>query len=215
MILTREVRWFFDGTIPSWFVDWFENVSGPLFQEVRSDVYDLEAAHQNVGLKRRSPANTLDCKMRLWSEELADLGFGIQGNLEDWIKISQPLKDSTIGPGRVEVLKATMSKRFYLDTNTGCEAEIADISVGSIAAWTLCLETFGEAELRDDAMRHGLEALFGVDGPPSGLFLSGANSHSYPEWLSLYSQWNFSGGPQQAVGIVPDLPTPDHESQAS
>ncbi len=215
-IVTREVRWFFEGGIPRWFTTWFGSLPGPLYQEFRSDVYDLEAAHQNVGLKRRSPANTLDCKMMLASQEEVELGSGIQGDLEDWIKISQPLGESTHGPGRAEVLKRTMAKRFFLDTSTGCEAEVADITVGHIVAWTLCLETFGEAELRDLAMSHGLEAMFDATELPTGLILSSATSHSYPEWLALQDSLGGLGGEVSTSRAgAPQMPDPEHESQAS
>lgn len=216
VVLTREIRWFFDGVIPPWFLEWFGSLSGPLFQEDRSDVYDLEAAHQNVGLKRRSPANTLDCKMLLSLRRGVDLGLGIQGDVEDWIKISQPLDESTVAPGRVEVLKRTMSKRFFLDTGAGCEAEAAEISIGEIEAWTFCLETFGDADLRAAAMAHGLEAVFGVVGFPPRLFLTAANSHSYPKWLSLnHPHWTSIADVPPTLRMAQDVTHADQESQAS
>lgn len=221
VVVTREVRWFFEGRIPRWFTGWFDSLPGPLFQEARSDVYDLEAAHHNVGLKRRSPANTLDCKMMLASIDGVDLGSGIEGDVEDWIKISQPLGETTQVPGRVdvpgrvEVLKRTRAKRFFLDTAAGCEAEVAEISVGRIVAWTLCLETFGAAGLRDVAMSHGLEAMFEATLVPTGLFLTSAASHSYPEWLVLQQALGSLGDEVPASLGVTEIQDGDPESQAS
>lgn len=221
MVVTREVRWFFEGQIPRWFTGWFESLPGPLLQEARSDVYDLEAAHHNVGLKRRSPANTLDCKMMLASIEDVDLGYGIEGDVEDWIKISQPLGEATQvagrveAPGRVEVLKGTRAKRFFLDTTTGCEAEVAEISVGQIVAWTLCLETFGAARLRGVAMSHGLEAMFEATLVPTELFLTSAGSHSYPEWLVLQQALGGFGEEVPASLGVTQIEDGESESQAS
>lgn len=216
VVLTRESRWFFDETIPPWFLQWFESLPGPLFHEDRSDVYDLEAAHQNVGLKRRSPANTLDCKMKLASQQAVDLGFGIEGDVEDWIKISQPLDESSLAPGRAEVFKRTKSKRFFLDTKTGCEAEVAEISVGEVVAWTLCLETFGDGDLRGAAMAHGVEAVFGVVGYPSQLLLTAANSYGYPEWLALnYARRSLTRDHPSPLRTVESLRASDQESQAS
>lgn len=183
-VVTLEVRWFFPGVVPVAVQTWFDSIPAPSLHEVRQDIYDLEAARQRVGLKRRYPARTLDCKMMMSAQEGADLGFGIVGDLENWVKITQPLLDDPDGLGEVAISKKTQAKRRYLDTGTGCEAEMAEIRMGSIAAWTLCLETFGDALLRTDAMEHGLEAVFGVSGSPRGVELGPSTSSSYPQWIS-------------------------------
>lgn len=202
VIVTREARWFFDESASDRLVQWFDEVPGAPNEEVRVDFYDLAAAELSVGLKSRHPANTLDCKMLLSSQPGADLGYGVSGDLEDWIKISQPLGATPAAmPGRVEVRKQTRSKRFFLDASTGCEAELAEVVAAGVVAWTLCFETFGDPDLRGSAFEHGLEVAFDTAGVPERVDLSNDSTSNYPVWVTDLLSASSSVG-EQLTGLV-------------
>lgn len=185
VLLTREVRWFVDGQLPGPVLNWF--TEGTAFGlERRIDHYDLDAARRNVGLKRRS-TTSLDSKFRVLLLENVALGRGLGGHIEDWMKISEPLGNGVTADitQPIELTKELYTRRFHLNGShgPGCEAELASIDAGSVHAWSLCFETFGPPESRDQAFRDGIDRLLGETPLPGDLAFDPGSCHGYPEWI--------------------------------
>lgn len=186
VLLTREVRWFLEGPLPTQVLDWFTG-RRDVGVERRVDHYDLEAAHRGIGLKRRS-TTSVDSKFRVVLIEDVDLGPGLRGHVEDWMKISEPLGDEVANdiPHPIEISKKLYTRRFALGgaDGAGCEAELAAISAGSVQAWSLCFETYGPPAGRDTAFRSGINDLLARSPLPSGMRLGPESCHGYPEWIT-------------------------------
>lgn len=189
VLLTREVRWFQDGPLPEAVRTWFAGPFSSSGTELRTDLYDLAAAHEGTGIKRRS-GSTFDTKHLLVREETVTLAPPFTGHVEDWLKVSRPLNggDPFTGPS-VGVAKEIQTRRYLLGAGNGsgpagCEVELSSIAVGSLQAWSFCFETFGPARLRQESLMAGIESLLDESPPPSELHLGSDNSHSYPDWLA-------------------------------
>jgi hypothetical protein len=186
-MVTREVRWFQHGPIPDSVVDWF--IGAVLFEmEQRVDRYDLAETRRGVGLKHRN-MGSVDSKHRLDFDEGVELAPRLTGRVEDWLKITAPLPDpdEVFGSAVVDVAKDIFTRRYALSSangnDSGCEAELAIISIGSVEAWTLCFETFGDPLYRADALLCGIDGFLGETPLPDGLSLDAGSSCGYPEWI--------------------------------
>lgn len=188
-VLTREVRWFMSGPLPEEVVAWFTNGHARSESEVRIDEYDSEAIRQGVGVKRRN-GEALDAKYRIVHEQNVDLAPGIVGCVEEWLKVSGPRNDIPF-PAEGEsivVSKEIISKKFDIVVRdgvaSGCDVELAELTVGAEKAWSLCFETYGDPALRFEALNEGIKRV--LRGPlPELLTLEGGSSCGYPAWLSV------------------------------
>lgn len=190
VLLTREVRWFFDGGVPTELREWFQDSNGRCDREHRVDVYDLEAAHQGLGVKLRD-AGSFDSKMLLSAIPDVTLERGFRGRVEDWLKVSEPVGSESghFNGGRVEVSKQILTRCYWLDDSpegatAGCEVELASVTTAHVEAWTLCFETFGSPSLREEALINGVRGLLDDSERPLGFELGPESSCSYPRWLS-------------------------------
>jgi len=185
-LLTREVRWFFDGPLPADIENWFTTRSARGVRESRSDVYGLAPARRGIGVKQRDRA-TVDAKHKVAELGAVQLRPGVEGRVEDWEKTAQ--SGLIVGHERLVVSKEIITLRFEAESPgdsgpVGCEVELASISVGPTRSWSLCLETLGDPALRGKALEVGLDGLL-ADGPlPEGLRLRSERSCGYPEWVS-------------------------------
>ena len=190
LLTTREVRWFHNGAVPQFVLDWFTS-AGPVDAETRIDRYDLSATQRGIGIKYRD-GGTLDTKRRLRVQHAVLLAPGLEGHVEDWAKYSETSPAAAFRPDAdyVEVTKEILTRKYYLtaaDGANGCEAELASVRMGWVPAWSLCFETFGSTELRKDAFTLGV-ARFLEDSPlPEGLRFGPESSKSYPDWLRSLS----------------------------
>ncbi|MEN8234392.1 MAG: hypothetical protein ABFR89_05660 [Actinomycetota bacterium] len=192
ILLTREVRWFRRGSIPSEVVDWF-TASGTIgTHEQRLDRYDSTATHDGVGSKQRY-TQSYDEKRRLAFEPDVDLAPGLVGCVEAWLKTSTPINRSAEPPPTYDlpVHKDIITRRYLVESSstdhagaTGCEAELTAVTVGDRQAWTLCFETFGPSHQAADALRAGIEGLLADTPLPDGLAFAGHESCGYPVWLT-------------------------------
>ncbi len=189
VLLTREVRWFHSGALPTDVASWFTGLPGSAALEHRVDTYDIEAARRGVGIKRRN-RESVDAKFLLRGGSLVDLAPGIAGRVEDWVKFTAPADRSIdIGSG-IEVEKDIVTRRYPLHgyADAGCEVELATVRTGPLQAWTIALETFGPGTLLAEAFRAGVDALFVGAALPAGLRLGGEGSCAYPAWISRLVQ---------------------------
>lgn len=185
---TREVRWFFEGPLPSRVLDWFTS-SGVSTNEHRVDHYDFNSARNGVGRKHRDNA-TLDTKFRLEVIVASRLAPGITGRVEDWVKVSEPLSDlanqSLVEP--IRIAKNLHTRSFSLNEQpSGCEVELADVEVSGMRAWSLCFETFGDPALRGKALQAAVDRFFSGGLLPQGVELGLDSSIAYPDWISSLS----------------------------
>jgi hypothetical protein len=153
VMLTREVRWFFDGRLPDHVLQWFTG-HADFGVERRIDRYDLASARRGVGVKQRG-TTSLDSKFRVLRVHEVAIAPGVPGHVEDWIKISEPLDEHAANrlQDPVEVHKELFTRSYLLPgaEGVGCEAELAWVIAGQVSAWTICFETFGPPAARDDA----------------------------------------------------------------
>lgn len=184
--MTREVRWFFDGPLPADVRMWFTDYARRGTRESRTDVYDRSAARSGVGIKRRDGA-TIDAKHRVGDPEVLELWPGVTGRVEEWQKTRE--SGLLVGRDQVVISKKIITLTFDHplssdDDPIGCEAELASIRVGPHRSWSLCFETYGDPELRVEALQIGIGELLGEDHFPATLSLSASASFGYPEWIT-------------------------------
>lgn len=160
--------------------------STPTEVEHRSDIYDISSARNGVGRKHRG-SDSLDVKFLVHVTETESLARGVTGRVEDWLKVSEPLRglpsQELTEPLSIEKLRVT--RRFDLKDgiDAGCEVELADIRAGNLHAWSLCFETFGSPGHRHEALRHGVGRLLAETPEVSQLPLTAQASLAYPEWI--------------------------------
>jgi len=189
VIVTREVRWFFPGQLPAVVREWFTERATGIERERRVDWYDADFARDGVGVKRRN-SEEIEAKFLVSRTAIDDLAPRMAGEVEDWLKVTTP-RDGEVGTPAVchfAVEKDIITRRYAalaLDAaDAGCEIELAAIAAGSKAAWTLCLETFGNPELRGDAFEAGLSAFLADTPLPDHLSFMRDASSGYPAWVS-------------------------------
>lgn len=187
--VTREVRWFRPGPIPTPVHEWFTSVTAEIDSEERTDWYDADFAHDGVGMKRRG-TSTIEAKFRVMESGAVDLATGLTGRVEDWLKTSAPVVESSDDRGRhhLAIEKSVVTRRYpdsHADEQSaGCEAELVTITVRDHVAWSLCFETFGRPEDRFAAFDSGIRS-FVADTPlPDGLAFNADDSRGYPDWIS-------------------------------
>lgn len=188
LLVTREVRWFHDGPLPTDVVRWFTMDGTKGFYENRTDRYDLVSAHRGIGVKYRGH-ESFDMKYRVSIEESPILLAGFRGRIEDWVKVTHPVDAVERVEQPVAVAKQIITRRHHLPgrfdgADAGCDLELVEIQVSGALAWSFCVETFGSAEDRIVAFAHGVERLFEETPLPQGMVLTSAVSCSYPEWIS-------------------------------
>ena len=112
ILVTREVRWFHTGPLPSAVIDWFDP-SGASTVESRVDVYDLAFARRGIGLKYRG-GMAYDTKHRTSVHEPLVLS-GTVGRVEDWVKVSHPIEGRQGIDVPIVVEKRILTRRFEFD----------------------------------------------------------------------------------------------------
>lgn len=194
VLVTREVRWFAPGDPPDDVLEWFTGNGAVIDRARRIDRYDTTSARLGIGVKRRGH-ESVDAKYRLAFEE-ADLGNGLRGVVEDWVKISRPTPDDATlftESALVAVEKELMTRTFPLpsasdrDAPTGCEVELSRATSMGRPFWSLCFETYGHPGDREAALLHGITSLLRESPIPEGLIVVGDDSCGYPAWISLVS----------------------------
>jgi hypothetical protein len=191
---TSEVRWFADGVLPPSLVAWF--ASGPTSVEIRCDRYWVDGS-PDFGLKRRG-GGQLELKLRCDASDAIALGVGLHGRIEEWRKFSPIAEEHAPSEGswvEVEKLVQTRSYHRYADgplsvmdrpdlSTTGCEIELAAVTVGELKAWTFAFEAWGEGDLRRATLRAAMAALVSESPLPRELLAGLGPDAGYPAWLN-------------------------------
>lgn len=198
--LTTELRWFFDGPLPSDVQAWFMP-SGLGLLEHRSDTYLLDEP-LDVGVKERS-RRLLELKLRTCPPEPVTLRDSAHGCLETWRRWSpaDQLVSVDSDAAWLAVEKVIVKRRFGTDgrekllsestralTGDGCDAEIAALSVDGRQAWTFALAAFGEPDSHFRSLELALRSVCRRQAPADRLRLQVEDSYGFPEWISRMSR---------------------------
>lgn len=186
ILVTREVRWFANGPLPVRLVDWFTD-GVAITEERRVDRYDGFSARVGIGLKYRA-GETFDAKYLLSHEEELELADGLAGRVGDWLKMSRPIRDPrALAAPLIPVDKHLRTRRYALPGDmAGCDVELAEVSGPEGYAWSLCLETYGERQLRRAALGSGVERFVEETPLPAGVRFEADRSCSYPSWIARH-----------------------------
>lgn len=200
-----EIRWFFEGLMPSSVESWFQSQTLQRFlapAEERTDIY-LRNRDDNLGLKLR--AGRLDIKWRRYLEEFVGAGGKVSGQAEDWItwvwtdtagnaarEIESSLSGDYDSPW-IEVAKKRLQLRYVFEgyrfvavrmdeqVEHGCAVELTKVRAHDQWWWTFALDVFGGRGEATMILRQRIDTLF-ADYP--GLDLRLEDSYGYPRWLS-------------------------------
>jgi len=194
-LATSEIRWFASGPPPAPVVAWFSERGRAAFVELRRDAYRIGPDY-GVGLKRRDHG-PLELKRRHGISPRREFVAGLAGGIEEWRKdgLEEPL-DAT-GWQWSLVDKVVLTRTFAREESgsvveighagqqsSGCDIELATVTVGSTVAWTFALEAWGEPDARRDLLASSLSALFDLLPPAPPQFFPALHADmGYPEWL--------------------------------
>jgi len=194
--LTTELRWFFDGPLPSDMTEWFSDGQRGL-GEHRVDRYRLDR-RVDIGLKKRS-CETLELKIRMLPAQPLSIDDDVVGNLETWRRWSPA--DGLIFVDHhtrwIDVEKTVVKRRFDCGgreqplseasrsmTGDACDAEIAALSCDGLDSWTFALAAFGQPDLHRQALIATWRALGEPTPFPERLALISGASCGYPQWIA-------------------------------
>lgn len=193
---TTELRWFFDGPLPTEVRRWFASTDVAGHTEHRVDSYRVDD-QVGVGVKRRF-GSVLELKSRHDSPRSFALPHGSHGQLERWTRWSPA--DSIVELQEhtqwIDVEKDIVKRRFdasgqevsisqttRLSVGRGCDAEIVEISLEDRPAWGVAFTAFGPLDAHPDLLRTAAVALFGDADDEWKERLDSGLSCGYPEWL--------------------------------
>lgn len=202
--MALEIRWFFEGSMPSEVVSWFHEEALGDFRpstKQRTDVY-LITADENVGIKLRK--GKLEIKWRQKHEPFGAAEERVKGQVEYWHKwvwrdpegestkeILDALEQDSDIPW-IEIAKERQQRKYELAKDEfvavpledrparGCAVEITKLSLQGKTWWTLALDIFGEDKEVVQTLRQRIETLV-ADYPGPELHVE--NSSGYPAWL--------------------------------
>lgn len=201
VIVSAELRWFWEGSAPKELDRWFAG-SGcpPGGGRPREDVYLLDREQVELGLKQRARKGGVEIKglVRRAEQPLAAGPFA--GHLEVWSKwTSETLQLDgmpSIVVRKVRRLRKLATRSAHVTEialgadetplqgalpDEGCNLELTEVSiVGRTATWaTLGFEAFGSTDRVEANLERALEHLLGTGVPdfPRG------TEQSYPGWI--------------------------------
>lgn len=211
---TSELRWFTLGSPHRDVVAWFTAGGVAGTSELRSDIYLLNGLH-DVGLKRRF-GWAVEAKVRQAVGPTVVLGAGLRAPLENWRKW-MPSDGDPLWPMPdaqwIRVDKAIRTRTFMLadgevvgpasrsdEKLSGCDVEIAVVTIGGVEAWTLAFEAFGPIADRRLAILSSWRNLASQADLPEDLSSHFGYVAGYPEWLDLVASQRLGNRPPRIDG---------------
>jgi len=203
---TAEVRWFFDGPVPSeigqWFCrgdmlssatpreDFYLRFPAPLGLNVklREGRLEIKSLLQTIGARRFAPdaAGTVQLWEKRTGGDAAVTEFERlrTGAPALWIAVrkGRTLRKFTCnGEALAEVPAGTV---FLAE---GCNVELTHLTVEGMDYWSLAFEAYGDpSQVEESLLRVAAHVLSPPAGPPRPL--PAGHSCSYPEWLDRFSK---------------------------
>ena len=201
MIVSAELRWFWEGSAPESLERWFAGSGCPPGGGTpREDVYLLEAGQAELGLKQRGRRGGVEVKGLVRRAEHPLSAGPFAGRVEIWSKWTSEALQLT---GFPSLVVRKLSRLRKLDTRSapvteielgaverprqgtlpeeGCNVELTEVGiVGRGGAWaTLGFEAFGSLERVEVHLERAVGHLLGTDVPefPRG------TEQSYPRWI--------------------------------
>lgn len=192
---TLEVRWFYDGSLPTSVVDWFMGFD-PEKQPDREDLY-LISDDPSLNVKLRG--GQIQLKRRSGDRPAISFRGQVEGRREYWQKWSFPLTDDApdlfaddplglwlpVEKSRYQREYGSDEQRHLLATldeehPATALVELTKVVSGPREAWTICLEANGDLEALPDTLRQMGRHIFERGTPPA---LGLSQSYGYVRWL--------------------------------
>ncbi len=210
---TSELRWFATGPLPADVELWFAGPDVTATAEHRCDVYQLTGLSE-VGVKRRSGL-AVEAKIRLAVGPPMALAEGLEATFDRWRKWRPSPNDPIWPSPQarwVEVDKTLLTRTHTMAGDesvasgdepvasgdepvasgdaasvsvSGCDVELAAITIGELAAWTLAFEAFGPERQRRRAVLSAWQAIAADAGQWPDLGSRFDLAAGYPEWLQV------------------------------
>jgi len=168
-------------------------------RERRVDTYQLYGIN-DIGVKRRN-RRTLEVKVRRTLGAHLNLGYGLEGRIEEWTRWTPDEDEGTwqsADKGWVGVHKvvhtrtfAPTGKQLALPTreparsDIGCDIEVVAINALKSDTWSLSLEAYGPTVERRAALETSWSALQMHSPLPEAFAFMFDRACGYPEWLRL------------------------------
>jgi len=201
MYPTVEIRWFYQGKVPTAVFDWFTAIDDELVKEpARTDYYLHPLVHDGMGIKLRE--GRIEIKQRIQTMQTIQVGQQISGLVEQWQKWSFLLSEQNEFTESIEVSqwiavrKARQIQSFrsewgkkrptrspVLPMEADCRIEFTDLLVQDKQWWTLGLESYGDDETAvSTKLLPAIDWIFSSEYTPQ---LDNQASFGYPQWLLL------------------------------
>lgn len=200
MYVTAEVRWFFDGRVPSQVHDWFVTTTGATeVPEIRTDRYLLLPGTTSIGLKLRQ--HRFEIKIRSFNYGPVKFSEGTTGRVERWGKWSFNLDQNgdaiqeviNKDLGWLDVRKERLLGRYVIEretvvsplkigeqTSSGCQVELTELELKGQKWWTFAFESFGERFILLHNLVHSSRKVLKTVNP---FLLIDDQSFGYPQWI--------------------------------
>ena len=201
MLLSAEVRWFWQGPRPNLY-EWFAGISAPPGGGgTRVDTYLIDRNQAELGIKRRGSKPGIEIKALVSERASYTLG-GHKATSQIWTKLTTAALTLDLLPSVSTHKKRWLRKydtggstirEITLGTNelplskeplpdNGCNVEFTEVRIqGSSPVWvTLGLESFGSLDRIEDSLRAIVRLLDSKGLPDTGPGVA----LSYPQWLA-------------------------------
>ncbi len=199
MYPTVEVRWFYQGQVPTAVFDWFTAIDDGLVTEpARTDHYLQSLSFDGIGIKLRE--GRIEIKQRVQTIQTVQFGRQISGIIEQWQKwgfllaAQNEFTENIKAPQWIAVAKSRWIQSFRsewtqkrqarfpeLTLEADCRIELTELLVLDKQWWTLGLESYGDDETAVSTKL--LPAAAWAFSSATAPQLNAQASFSYPQWL--------------------------------
>ena len=203
-VITSEIRWFLEGTLPGEVATWFGKLGKKLINETeRTDTYLVLPDTNKVGIKVRE--GRVEIKKMIDLPDEIRINENIAGQSEIWQKWSFATRQSgnlplsfILEPSQwINIRKSRSLYRFAIEAGelkphkastpipeNGAHIELAEISIKGNPWWSLGVEAFGNhKQLKENLGLISNQVINNFDHDHFAM----QTSKSYPEWLTRFT----------------------------
>ena len=196
-----EIRWFYQGQLPTAVFDWFTAIDDGLVKEPpRTDYYLNPLTHDGIGIKLRE--GRIEVKQRVQTMQTVQVGEHICGIIEQWQKWSFLLSEqdeftesiqssqwiAVTKSRQIQSFRSEWGKKLQaqfpgLPMEADCRIELTELLVQDAQWWTLGLESYGDDETAvSTKLLPAIDWIFSSRYMPQ---LDNQASFGYSQWLLL------------------------------